>query len=274
VFVDCTGDGDVAALAGCKFDYGHPETGRTQPMSMICLVTGIVPAEVQQFYRENEGEEWATPKDRLRGEMEKGGHSPSYAKPSLFRVRDDLFLLMANHEYEFKPFDARDVTAATLKSRRELNHLVDGLRSLGGAWKNLRLVATAEQIGTREGRRIHGLYTVTADDARAGRAQPDAVCRVTFGFDVHATDPRKEKGIESSGTRAKPYDIPLRSLIARDIKGLMMAGRCISGDFLAHSSYRVTGNAAAMGEAAGKTAALAAKSNRLPQEVSIAEVNA
>jgi hypothetical protein len=47
----------------------------------------------------------------------------------------------------------------------------------------------------------------------------------------------------------------------------MMAGRCISGDFIAHASYRVTGNAVAMGEAAGVTAALAAASKRLPHEV-------
>jgi hypothetical protein len=56
-------------------------------------------------------------------------------------------------------------------------------------------------------------------------------------------------------------------LIAKDVDGLMMAGRCISGDFIAHSSYRVTGNAVAMGEAAGVTAALAALSKRLPHEV-------
>ena len=50
-----------------------------------------------------------------------------------------------------------------------------------------------------------------------------------------------------------------------------MAGRCISGDFLAHSSYRVTGNAVAMGEAAGKVAAVAAATKRLPQEVKVDE---
>jgi len=47
----------------------------------------------------------------------------------------------------------------------------------------------------------------------------------------------------------------------------MMAGRCISGDFFAHASYRVTGNAVAMGEAAGQVAARAALTHRLPQEI-------
>jgi hypothetical protein len=70
------------------------------------------------------------------------------------------------------------------------------------------------------------------------------------------------------GVKVKPYDIPLRALIARDVDGLMMAGRCISGDFIAHASYRVTGNAVAMGEAAGVTSALAASSKRAPHEVS------
>ena len=66
--------------------------------------------------------------------------------------------------------------------------------------------------------------------------------------------------------------IPYRSLVAADVDGLMMAGRCISGDFYAHSAYRVTGNAVAMGEAAGFAAATAVKNNVLPHEVDWAEL--
>ena len=66
----------------------------------------------------------------------------------------------------------------------------------------------------------------------------------------------------------------LHALIAKDVDGLMMAGRCISGDFLAHASDRVTGNAVAMGEAAGLTAAKAALSDRLPQDVPWADIGA
>ncbi|MBM3334935.1 FAD-dependent oxidoreductase [Candidatus Sumerlaeota bacterium] len=272
VFIDCTGDGDLGALSGNGFDWGHPDDGRTQPMTLMALVTGIVPEEIQEFYRELDSEPWAPPKEKLKAQMERGGHSPSYSRPTLFRVRNDLFALMTNHEYGLKGINARDVTRATLHARKEVNDLVAGLRSTGGVWKNLRLVATAAQIGVREGRRLHGLCTVSADDAREGRTFADGVCRVTFGIDVHSTDPRREKGIESVGWRARPYDIPLRALVARDVEGLMMAGRCISGDFLAHSSYRVTGNAVAMGEAAGKTAAVAAQTKRPPAQVNIAEI--
>lgn len=273
VFVDCTGDGDLAAQAGCGFDLGAPETGKMQPMSLMALLAGLVPEEISAFFNAEEtGGNWAAPKDRLRAEMERGGHSPSYGKPTLFKVRDDLFAMMANHEYEVSGLNAREVTQATLRARREVHALINGLRSLGGVWKNLRLVATGEQIGVREGRRIHGLATVTEADLRDGRAQEDAVCRVTFPVDVHSTNAGKTKGIEPARIKAQPYDIPLRALIARDVTGLMMAGRCISGDFLAHSSYRVTGNSVAMGEADGNTAALAAKTNRLPQDIRVAEL--
>jgi len=270
--VDCTGDGDLAAQAGCGFDLGHPETRLTQPMTLMALVAGVVPGEIVEYYHSEEtASNWNATKDKLRAEMERGGHAPSYAKPTLFHIRDDLFALMTNHEYGVLGTSTADVTRATLHARKEVNELVGGLRGLGGIWKNLRLVVTAEQIGIREGRRIHGLYTVTADDLREGRRHADAVCRATFGIDVHATDPKKEKSIEKAGFRPKPYDIPLRALIAKDVGGLLMAGRNISGDFLAHASYRVTGNSVALGEAAGKVAAVAAQTNRLPQDVKLAE---
>ncbi|OGV74224.1 MAG: glucose-inhibited division protein A [Lentisphaerae bacterium RIFOXYB12_FULL_65_16] len=273
VFIDCTGDGDLAAHAGCGFDFGHPEDGRTQPMSLMALITGVQAADIRPFYREG-AEGWGPPKERLKAEMERGGHSPSYARPTLFRIREDLFALMANHEYGVKALDARDITAATLRARRELRNLINGLRSLDGVWQNVRLVATAAQIGLREGRRIHGRYSVTADDLRTGARHADAVCRCTFGIDVHATDPSKGKAIEAHPFQSQPYDIPLRALIARDVDGLLMAGRCICGDFLAHSSYRVTGDSVALGEAAGRTAARAALTNRPPHEVPWEEVKA
>jgi hypothetical protein len=273
LFVDATGDGDLAARAGCRFDYGREGSGQLQPLSLIALLVGIEPDGVAKFVRglaEPQGEK--DPKSRLLEEMKRAGVEPSYARPTLFYIREGLFCLMANHEYGISATDAAQITEATLRARAEVHRLVDGLRSLGGVWKDVQIVATPEHIGVREGRRIHGLYEVTTDDLIEGARHDDAVCRVTFPVDVHSTDPRKEKGIMREGVRAKPYDIPYRALIARDTDGLLMAGRCISGDFIAHSSYRVTGNAVAMGEAAGAAAAVAAKTKRLPQNVSWTEI--
>ena len=133
---------------------------------------------------------------------------------------------------------------------------------------------TTTQIGVREGRRIHGRYTLTSEDLIEGARFDDAICRVTMGIDVHSTDPTKTKAVETKPHRSQPYDIPLRALIARDVDGLLMAGRCISGDFIAHSSYRVTGNAVTMGQAAGICAARAALTNVLPHQVPWSDLEA
>jgi hypothetical protein len=267
-FVDASGDGDLAAQAGCQFDYGREGTGQLQPMSLIALLVGLQTEAVAPFVcglGETHGR--PHPKQRLFDEMKRAGVEPSYHQPTLFCIRDGLFCLMANHEYGVSATDAAAITEATLRGRAEVHKLVNALRALGGVWKNVQIVVTPEHIGVREGRRIRGLAQVTKDDLIAGTQQDDSVCLVTFPVDVHSTDPKKEKGIMREGVRAKPYGIPYRALIARDVNGLLMAGRNISGDFIAHSSYRVTGNAVALGEAAGTAAAVAAATGRLPQDI-------
>lgn len=262
VYIDTTGDGDLSARAGCGWSIGRPNTGEMQPMSLMALFTGLNLDGVEPFIARSRQH-----KNAFLAELKRAGVTPSYTAPTLFHLRDDLFAMMVNHEYGVSGINAADVTAATLAARAELNRVTEALRSLGGVWANLHLIATADQIGVREGRRIHGRYTVTADDLIEGRQHPDAVTRVTFGVDIHATRPDAGGAYNDEGIKARPYDIPLRALIAKDVCNLMMAGRCISGDFIAHASYRVTGNAVAMGEAAGVTAARAAKSGRLPHQV-------
>ncbi len=266
VFVDATGDGDLAALAGCGFDMGRPETGEVQPLSMIVLLTGVTREGIGPFVCGlPESESHAKAKKRLFDEMARAGIEPSYAHPSIFHIRDDFYCMMANHEYGVLATDADALTQATIRARAEVHSLVNHLKALGGPWKDMQLVASPEHIGIREGRRIHGRYTITAQDLIRGATHEDAVCKVRFPIDVHSTDPRQNRAIMDESVRAKPYDIPFRALLARDIDGLLLAGRCISGDFIAHSSYRVTGNAVPMGEAAGVAAALASKQRRLPQ---------
>jgi hypothetical protein len=273
VFVDASGDGDLAARAGCGFDYGRPGTGQTQPMSMLAMLVGLKLDEVRPFVIALDRGK-PTAKQRMLAEMQRAGVEPSYAQPSLFYIRDALYCLMANHEYGVSAFDAGAISQATIRARAEVHKLVNALQALGGPWAGVQIVATAEHIGVREGRRVHGLYQVTTDDLVRGATHDDAVCRVTFGVDIHSTDPKRTKAIMTDGVKARPYDIPYRALIARDVKALLLAGRLISGDFVAHSSYRVTGNAVAMGEAAGTAAALAAAGNVLPQDVAWKDIAA
>ena len=283
VFIDATGDGDLAAHAGCGFDLGRPaqgpgstgpdDAGQCQPMTLMCLITGIDHAATAEFHDRTD-RPWSAPKDALLAEFQRAGVEPSYGKPTIFYIRDGLYAWMINHEYGPSALDAQQITDATVHARAELHRNIDALRSLGGVWENLRIVATGAQVGVREARRIRGRYTVTLDDMLRGARFDDAVCRVTFGIDVHSTGGKKagNTGIEQSEgkDKTKPYDIPYRSLLAADVDGLLLAGRCISGDFLAHSSYRVTGNSVAMGEAAGVAAAVASRKRVAPHALDFA----
>ncbi len=267
IFIDATGDGDLGALAGCEWDFGQNKDCPCQPMSLMGIITAS-PEVLADFANTASSKN----KDRLFKEMAKAGFEPTYAKPTLWHMGGATAAVMFNHEYSVKPYDAVAVTEATIRARKELFQVCKSLRSLGGGWADTRLVATAEQIGIRDGRRIKGRYFVTVDDLVKGARHKDAVCRATFSVDVHAAtrDSNRKAAYSGHGYKVVPYDIPLRALIAKDVDGLLMAGRCISGDFFAHASYRVTGNAVAMGEAAGITAALSARKKQLPQQLEFA----
>ena len=94
------------------------------------------------------------------------------------------------------------------------------------------------------------------------------------GIDVHALTPSFERGFDRYPYKVQPYEIPLRALISADVPNLVFTGRCISGDFFAHASYRVTGNMVPLGEAAGVLAALAARENLPAALVPYAQVKA
>lgn len=175
------------------------------------------------------------------------------------RIGHGLFKLGVHHAYHANSLNADDLTRATIEGRAENAKAVSALRKLRGVWNDLEMAITSPLIGIREGRRLHGLYTVTRDDLIRGCRHEDAVCRVTFPVDVHSTDPAAHKGYSSEGVAMQPYDIPLRALIAADVDNLTMAGRCISGEFIAHASYRVVGNCVATGVAAGVLSAHSAQ---------------
>lgn len=273
VFIDATGNGDLAASAGCGFDIGEPDSGRTQPMSLMVILSGISEDDLAAAgYIKGTGRLGSPSEDgkrKLHKDIAAAGHDASYSMPSFFVIRKDMIALMVNHQYGVSFSDADAVSKATLEARSEVNKIVDILRKSGGIWSDMRIVTSAAHIGIREGRRIHGLYTLTKEDLINGAQFEDGVCTVTFAVDIHSLLRTSGGGYGSKGIKVKPYQIPLRSLISKDVPNLMMAGRCISGDFYAHASYRVTGNSVPTGEAAGRVAAKSALENLAPQHVKL-----
>jgi len=271
-FVDATGDGDLAARAGCGFDVGDGRGGPDQPATLMALVTAddgdaLKPFTVNEASNyDAHGEVPVSPKERLLAECRRVGAEPTYSAPTLFRLRRNLFALMADQHYAVRVDDAAAISRETVVARRDLVRLVSALADRGGApWRGLRIVATADQVCHRGGRRIHGRYTVTAADVAAGRTFDDGVTTSAFPIDIHATSFAANL-VAASGNpqnlRFHPFQIPLRACRAADVDNLYMGGRCLSGDFVAQASYRVTGTAVATGAAAGRAAALLAKGCR------------
>lgn len=266
VFVDATGDGDLGCFAGADFALGN-EAGKTQPLSLIAHVGGVDKSAFGSY--DSRYVKSKETKQRLLADMARSGIAPSYNAPLLAVLSDkyETYGFMANHEYASGQ-DADQITQATLRGRQELHKIADALREQGGIWKDLRITATGDMIGVREGRRLKGLYRVCAEDVRAGQQFPDGICTVGFMTDIHKlSGDMPPESRKKYGKDHPPYQIPLRSLISGDVENLLMAGRCISGDFVAHASYRVAGPAFRTGEVAGLLAAYCVQNGKLPGTV-------
>ena len=248
VFIDCTGDGDVGALAGCEFHMGREDDGLLQPGTTYGLVGGWE----GDFPRQ----------DDIKDIFRKAGKELPYQGILVF-VQDGMHnmgYLMPSHIYDLDPTDADSLTRGEIEGRRQVRYVVDVLIKYGGPkYKNFFLAATAPTIGIREGRRIVGKYYLTIDDLENGHTFDDGICDVEMPVDIHHVTKKIGTGLDNIWT--KPYQVPFRCLQPKGVDNLLTAGRCISGSFLAHGSYRVTGDSVPIGEAAGIAAVMAVEKN-------------
>jgi len=247
VVIDCTGDGDIAAAAGCEYHMGRDQDSACQPATLYALVGGA-PAEL--IYP-----------DPIVKAVAAAGGDLSYAHPYLFPVpgAPGVSIFMCTHLYGLDATDAAAVSRGEIEGRKQILQAIDWLGAGDAMFADLFLIHFAGQIGIRESRRILGRHYLTAAEVQSGCRFDDAVCSATFNIDIHDVSGADagDRGLATENVPA--YEIPYRCLVPRDRRGLLVAGRCISGDHTAHASYRVTGNAAALGEAAGVAAAMACR---------------
>ena len=256
VIIDCTGDGDVLARAGCEYEIGRESDGMIQPMTLMFEVRGLPDGWEMDSSRDLYDKMMSTIEAHQLGyrlPYPRCGYAPWVINTPMAGMAD----VQCTHVFQLNPLDPADLTRGTIACRQQAAETVDIFRRIPGL-ENVELTHTAAQIGVREARRLRGQYYLEVDDLIAGRRFEDAVASCAFVIDVH--DPVKGGTEEDlSRIRIKPYEIPYRSLIPEDLRGLLVAGRCISGSHEAHASYRVTGTAMALGQAAGMAAAWAVR---------------
>ena len=255
-FIDCTGEGDVARAAGFETVKGGPVGGYQLPMSMMYFVRHVD----RKHARPHLPQGWLKP-IRSANDLPMTSVWPDGPGGNAIKIKVPMF----------DATDTEGLTAAEIRGRRRMMEVLDYHQRV--AKKPWRLDHCSPIIGIREGCRIVGDYVLTVADLRAGRKFPDAVARGTFYLDGHKPDDDKRTYIlKKSELKVPPYQIPLRSLIAKDGRNLMTAGRCFSADQLALSSARVSTTGSMMGQAAGITAALAAQRKCDPRDLDAADV--
>jgi hypothetical protein len=257
-FIDCSGESALARAAGCTTMKGGAQSPYQLPMSMMYFVRHIDPEQAAPRLPEG----WFNP-IRHENDLPMTSIWPDGPGGNAVKIKIPMF----------DATDTESMTAAEIRGRRRMMEVMDYHQRV--EQRNWRLDHCSPIIGIREGCRIAGLYTLTVDDLRAGRAFKDAVARGTFYLDGHKPDDDKRTYILPRDQLAvPPYQIPLRCLIAKDAHNLMMAGRNLSADQLALSSARVATTGAMTGQAAGIAAAFAAGKGCDPGKVPAAEVRA
>ena len=255
-FIDCTGEGDVARSAGFATMKGRPEDGLQLPMSLMYFVRHVDPKDAIPQLPEG----WFQP-IRERADLPMTSVWPDGPRSNAIKIKIPMF----------DSTDTDSLTAAEIRARQRMMEVLDYHQRVEK--KPWRLDHCSPIIGIREGCRIQGDYVLTVDDLRAGRNFDDAVARGTFYLDGHKPDDDKRTYIlKKSEMQVPPYQIPFRSLLAKDGRNLMMAGRCFSADQLALSSARVSTTCSMMGQATGIAAAMSVQDNCDPRDLDYAEV--
>ncbi|MHC4403174.1 MAG: FAD-dependent oxidoreductase [Planctomycetota bacterium] len=255
-FIDATGEADVARAAGCETMKGRPDDGLQLPMSIMFFVRHVDPKDARPQLPEG----WFEPV-RTRGDLPMTSIWPNGPRSNALKVKIPMF----------DASDTEGLTAAEIRARRRMMEVLDYYQRVEK--KPWLLDHCSPQIGIREGQRVVGDYVLRVDDLRAGRRFDDAVARGVFYLDGHKPDDDKRTYILSkTEMQVPPYQIPFRSLLARDAENLLAAGRCFSADQLALSSARVTTSCSMMGQAAGIAAALGAGRGCDPRALDPADV--
>ncbi|MBO5321773.1 MAG: FAD-dependent oxidoreductase [Clostridia bacterium] len=271
--VDSTGDGDVAASAGVPYFVGRETDNRMQPCSIMFKVGGVdysralFPPSFETTIDTEKGEIQALAKEHLPFPA---GHVLLYTNPTPNTVVCNM-----TNAIEIDGTDGESLTKGVMTCRSQIIPIVKFLREYIPGYENCWLMSSASLIGIRETRHFEGLESLSKDDILEAKFYDNwVVRRAWFNFDVHnLTGASLDKtGIQKNWKQNGDYTIPYGCLLPKNIEGLLLSGRNISGSHLAHSNFRIMSVCIALGEAAGVAAALSVKQNKRLCDVNVKEI--
>ena len=261
-FIDCSGDADLAVMAGCPYHLGR-EDNLCQPMT-LCFRIGNIDIEkfmasrdlMQQKYKQLQAEGVIT--------------NPRENVLLFHTLVDGMIHFNTTRVVKHDPTNPFDVTEAEITARGQMFEIYHFLREYVPGCENCQLLYSAGEIGVRESRMIDGEYMLTQDDLVNCIRFDDRIAAGNYDIDIHNP--------EGSGTShyyfpaGQYYTIPYRSLIPKNADNLLVAGRCISSTHEAQASYRIMPIVTTLGQAAGVAIAVAHKAGVSPKQADIKNI--
>ncbi|WP_315763335.1 MULTISPECIES: FAD-dependent oxidoreductase [unclassified Bradyrhizobium] len=264
IFIDCSGDGDLAAWAGAPFEVGDGEGHMLYP-SMMFRLNGIDPARA--------GEAWQTI-PRLMAAAEAAGTHKFPRKAAIVRPqrspvewRVNFTQLARADGSAISGIVADDLTQGEIVGRRQAVEAFEFLRTVPG-FEQAYIVDLPPQLGIRETRRVTGGYCLTGEDVLGCASFSDSIGVNGWPIEAHVAGDVIFKFPPIPQSRGY-NELPYRMLVPEGIDNLLVAGRCASMTHEGQSAARVSGACFAMGEAAGAAAAQSLAAKTRPREISI-----
>ena len=269
VFIDCTGDGDLAAWAGAPYEKGD-ENGRMMPGTLCSLWANFDwDAHLAQGKPDSAYLEQA---------FREGIFSiPDRHLPGMFRTGKNTAGGNLLHTFGADGTDERSMTEALLWGRElTLEYERYYRRFFPESFSESVLVATGGLLGIRESRRILGDYVLDTEDFKNKAVFADEIGRYCYPVDLHpqTSDLTEWERFEEEYARMRyqpgdSYGIPYRILTPRGMHNLLTAGRCVSADRTIQGSIRVMPGCYLTGQAAGMAAYMAVEGDCSVREISI-----
>ena len=261
IYIDSTGDGDLAVLAGAPFEFGN-EDGFCQPMTTCFKLSGIDRSRMP----DRAGINVIYDRIKAEGKIE----CPRENVLWFLTPEEDVIHFNTTRIIKKSAVNGIELSEAEIEGRRQIRQFVDFLRRYVPGFEQARIHSIAHHVGVRESRRILGLVYQTAEDFKQAAKYPDGVVKANYPIDIH-----NPSGTGTVIHDMKPddwYEIRYGTLVPRNSRNLLMGCRSISLDHALHSSARVMPPVCSIGQAAGMAAALCVKKDIAPAELDGAEV--
>ncbi|MDD2710918.1 MAG: FAD-dependent oxidoreductase [Verrucomicrobiae bacterium] len=267
VFVDASGDADLAAFAGAEFQKGRDQDGKMQGVTLVFRLGGVkiqgrIVVEREEVKRANSIFENAWKKGMVSAQYHVGCINPI---PGM----DGVVAVNSQHTFDVDGTDPMDLTRAMFQGREDVREMAGLFKKYLRGFEDSFLIDTAPQVGVRETRRIVGEYMLTKEDVLQSKKFKDTIGRNAYNIDIHLPSNKKQSLADLFPKGGTYHDIPYRSLIPKKMENLLVAGRSISATHEAQSSIRIMPCCMVTGQAAGTAAALSIKQKTFPRKLEI-----